>query len=179
MQVKSIGYVSDGRNYYRKHGTMLRVGEAGGFIFYFIAFFGFLIFLTPLPLRELLLFVAIHTAVRGLYLGAVFAPNHKGMRIIRRGENVSFLERQLATARNIRPGILADNLMGGLNYQIEHHVFPTVPRPRLRALRGIVKPFCEEHGLSYYETSFGGSAREIYQFFDTTGKGLPEAIAGR
>ena len=72
-------------------------------------------------------------AVFGLYMGASFAPNHKGMPIIPADVKLDFFTKQVRTSRNISGGWWATALMGGLNYQIEHHLFPSMPRPHLRA----------------------------------------------
>jgi Fatty acid desaturase len=77
----------------------------------------------------------------GLYLGSVFAPNHKGMPILSRDDDSDFLRRQVLTARNVRGGRLTDLLLGGLNYQIEHHLFPSMPRPSLRRAQPLVHAY--------------------------------------
>ncbi len=71
----------------------------------------------------------------GVYQGLVIAPNHKGMPLWTRGVEISFLERQVLSSRNIAPHPFADYFFGGLNYQIEHHLFPNMPRPHLAAAR--------------------------------------------
>jgi len=85
----------------------------------------------------------------GLYLGSSFAPNHKGMPILDASDRTGFLDRQVLTSRNVRGGRLTDLALGGLNYQIEHHLFPTPPRANLKRAQAIIQPFCEAHGLSY------------------------------
>jgi fatty acid desaturase len=40
---------------------------------------------------------------------------------------------------------LTDYALGGLNYQIEHHLFPSMPRVNLRHAQHIVKTFCDTH----------------------------------
>ena len=75
----------------------------------------------------------MHQAVFGLYMGCSFAPNHKGMPIIEPDEKLDYLRRQVLTSRNVRGGWFIDQLLGGLNYQIEHHLFPSMPRANLRA----------------------------------------------
>jgi fatty acid desaturase len=120
------------------------------------------------------LFALIHQTMLGLYLGMVFAPNHKGMDVLEDNHEISFLERQLVTTRNVAPGFLTDFMMGGLNYQVEHHLFPTVPRFRLNAVRRIVKPFCEKHNLFYYETSLWRSYVEMFSFFHRASHSIPE-----
>ncbi|KIH47021.1 hypothetical protein ANCDUO_22922 [Ancylostoma duodenale] len=82
---------------------------------------------------------------------------------------------QLYTTRNMRPGILIDWLWGGLNYQlpelepirfqIEHHLFPTMPRHNLSKVMPIVKQFCADNGLPYMVDDYlTGWKEEIQQF---------------
>ena len=98
-----------------------------------------------------LLFFLGGQAVAGIYLGLVVAPNHKGMPVWSKGTELSFLERQVLSSRNISPHPVWDFLFGGLNYQIEHHLFPTMPRVFLGQARRLVKPFCVAQGLGYEE----------------------------
>jgi fatty acid desaturase len=68
-----------------------------------------------------------------------------------RGRPLSFLERQVLSSRNVTAHPVWDFLYGGLNYQIEHHLFPTMPRANLGRARALVRPFCARHGLGYEE----------------------------
>jgi fatty acid desaturase len=111
-----------------------------------------------------LLLVLIRQGLSGMYLASVFAPNHKGMPIIDEHSTLDFLHQQVLTARNINAHPVTDFWYGGLNYQIEHHLFPTVPRGNLRRLQAIVKSFCAEQAISYHETSMLGSFRELFQY---------------
>lgn len=115
-----------------------------------------------MTVSEVILFALLHQGLTGLYMGLVFAPNHKGMPLYR-GEHVSFLTRQIMSSRNIRPGFWTDWLSGGANYQIEHHLFPTVPRCRLRQVRDIVKRYCYEKDLPYTETGWSAAYGEIWK----------------
>ena len=81
-----------------------------------------------------------------------------------------FLRRQVLTSRNVRGGVLVDLLLGGLNYQIEHHLFPNMPRPNLRRARPIIRQFCEDNGLPYSETSLLGSYRQVLHHLHTVGR---------
>ncbi|MGH3283087.1 MAG: fatty acid desaturase family protein, partial [Streptosporangiaceae bacterium] len=81
-----------------------------------------------LPPLKALAFVAVQQAVFSLYLGVSFAPNHKGMPIIESATAIGFARRQVVTARNIRGGRFTTFMLGGLNYQIEHHLFESMPR---------------------------------------------------
>ncbi|GAA2791524.1 acyl-CoA desaturase [Kribbella solani] len=112
-----------------------------------------------LPPGKASAFLAVQLAVFGVCLGAAFAPNHKGMPIVPAGMKLDFLRRQVLMSRNVRGGVFTDFAMGGLNYQIEHHLFPSMPRPTLRRVQPIVREYCELHGVKYTEvglfTSYG------------------------
>jgi fatty acid desaturase len=127
------------------------------------------------PLRAIA-FIAINQALFGLYLGCAFAPNHKGMPILERDSSLSFTRRQVITARNIIGGRLTSFIFGGLNYQIEHHLFPSMPRPNLARAQSIVRAFCVEHDLPYCEDSLVGSYRQALAHLRQVGArttGLP------
>jgi fatty acid desaturase len=100
--------------------------------------------------------------VASVYLAAIIAPNHKGMPVWARGVRLSFLERQVLSSRNVSPHPVWDYLFGGLNYQVEHHLFPTMPRVHLRRARAIVRPFCQARGLEYTEVGPLASYRMVY-----------------
>jgi fatty acid desaturase len=117
-----------------------------------------------LTVWQALLFFVIHRALFGLYLGSVAAPNHKGMLVTDQETELDFLHQQVLSSRNVRPNPVTDFWYGGLNYQIEHHLFPTIPRNKLGEARRIVKAFCEEHAIPYHETGFLQSYREIFQY---------------
>jgi fatty acid desaturase len=116
-------------------------------------------FVFPLE-KVILVFVVIHP-IMGLYLSNVFAPNHKGMPQILEGTEISFLEQQISTSRNITPGWFVDFVYFGLNYQIEHHLFPTCPRNKLKQITPYVKEICARTGLEYTQAGIVKSNRII------------------
>ena len=117
-----------------------------------------------LPGWEGLVFLAVHHVLTGLYVSATFAPNHKGMLLTDASTRIDFLSQQVLTSRNVRPSPMNDMLYGGLNYQIEHHLFPTMPRYNLGKARPIIMDFCRRNGIAYYETGIIRSHREILQY---------------
>ena len=123
------------------------------------------------PLKALV-FVAIHQGVWGLYMGCAFAPNHKGMPTIPADANVDFLRRQVLTSRNIRGGRVTDLVLGGLNYQIEHHLFPNMPRASLRATQRIVRAHCARLDIPYCEASLFGSYAAVLRHLNVVGAPL-------
>ncbi|MGY1604396.1 fatty acid desaturase family protein [Geodermatophilus sp. SYSU D00815] len=110
---------------------------------------------------QALAFLAVHQAVFGFYMGCSFAPNHKGMPPLTDAEERDYLRRQVLTSRNVRGGRFVDLLLGGLNYQVEHHLFPSMPRPNLRRAQRLVAEFCAERGVRYVETGLLDSYRQV------------------
>ena len=132
-----------------------------------------------LGLWPAVLFVLVHQAFFGLYSGSVFAPNHKGMPILEKDSDMDFLRRQVITARNIYGHPLTDFLYGGLNYQIEHHLFPNMPRNNLRKARKVIKAYCTARSIPYKETDIGRSQVEILQYLHQVSAPLRrERVAG-
>ena len=124
----------------------------------------FTIIFSALGLWLGLTFVLIQQALFGLYMASVFAPNHKGMLVVGKDEQMDFLRLQVLTARNVKAHPITDFWYGGLNYQVEHHLFPSMARNQLREAQVIIRKFCEDLQISYYETSILNSYVEILDY---------------
>ena len=122
-----------------------------------------------LPVGMAFAFIGVQVAVFGLYMGASFAPNHKGMPILPHETKVDFLRRQVLTSRNIRGGLFMDSFMGGLNYQIEHHLFPNMPRPHLARAAAIAREYCKTHRIAYTQTSVFESYGIVIRYLNRVG----------
>ena len=122
-----------------------------------------------LPLGMAFAFLGVQLAVFGVYMGASFAPNHKGMPLLPRDAKVDFLRRQVLTSRNIKSTWLTDLYMGGLNYQVEHHLFPSMPRPSLRKAQVIAKEYCRSHDILYTETTLAQSYGIVIKYLNRVG----------
>ncbi len=133
----------------------------------------FALYLTPLflflPIGMAFAFLGVQLAVFGVYMGASFAPNHKGMPIIAADAKLDFFSKQVRTSRNIRGGWWATTLMGGLNYQVEHHLFPSMARPYLAKAREIVMEQCRTRGVPYTETSLIQSYGIVIAYLNRVG----------
>lgn len=134
-----------------------------------------LLVLSPL---KALVFIVVQQALFGLYLGCSFAPNHKGMPMLAADDQTDFLRRQVLTSRNVRGNWLVDFALGGLNYQIEHHLFPSMPRPNLRRSQALIRAFCLQHGLAYCETTLLRSYGQALQHLHDVGRPLRATTAG-
>ncbi|WP_051367948.1 fatty acid desaturase family protein [Hamadaea tsunoensis] len=150
-----------------------RRGREASLLFLHLAAYLAVVFVVLSP-GKALVFMAVHQGLFGLYLGCSFAPNHKGMPILARDDASDFLRRQVLTARNVSGGPVIGLLLGGLNYQIEHHLFPSMPRTALRRARPIVRAYCAEIGLPYAETTLFASYRQALGYVRRIGR-----VAGR
>jgi len=131
-----------------------------------------------LPPVKALVFIAVQQGLFGLYLGCSFAPNHKGMPMLDPTDENDFLRRQVLTSRNVRGGWLTDFALGGLNYQIEHHLFPSMPRPNLKRSQALIRTFCHEHGLAYCQTTLVDSYAQALRHLAAVGRAAqPRLVA--
>jgi fatty acid desaturase len=126
---------------------------------------------------QALAFLVVHQGLFGLYLGCSFAPNHKGMPTLTAADQLDFVRRQVLTSRNVAGSRFVDWLLGGLNYQIEHHLFPNMPRPNLRRAQPLVQAFCRDHELAYVEASLVGSYAQAVRHLHAVGAPLRPAPA--
>jgi len=144
----------------RRLETGLLLGHA---VVYFTAVF------TVLSPVTGLVFIAVHQGLWGIYLGCSFAPNHKGMPTVASGHSLDFLRKQVLTSRNVRGGRLVDFALGGLNYQIEHHLFPSMPRPNLRHAQKLVRECCSHHGIAYSQCGLFSSYAQVLRHLHAVG----------
>jgi fatty acid desaturase len=129
------------------------------------------VFLVMSPVKAVL-FILVHQAAFGLYMGISFAPNHKGMPMLTDEHQFDFLRKQVLTSRNVNGNWFTDLALGGLNYQIEHHLFPSMPRPNLRRAQALVHEFCERHSISYTQCGLFRSYGHVLQHLHEAGAPL-------
>jgi fatty acid desaturase len=151
-------------------GERNRILELGLLAVHFVGYAVLLATIMSWP--QAIAFVAIHKGLLGLYLGCSFAPNHKGMPMMSAEQSTDPLLRQVLTTRNVRGGPVVDIVLGGLNYQIEHHLFPSMPRPNLRHAQPVVQRFCDRYGVTYEETSAFASYRQVLRHLRDVGARL-------
>jgi fatty acid desaturase len=157
LHVGSVRQLIGRRHGIALEGSLLLLHTGGTLLFIFLA-------LSPL---KALAFIAVAESVFGLYLGTTFAPNHKGMQIVDPNCRPDFLRRQVLTSRNLTGGRVLSVLFGGLNHQIEHHLFPSMPSRNLRRCRPLVKDFCAREGVAYTETTVRSSYVRVLRYLDS------------
>lgn len=159
-RIKSLRHILAGRKYTVVDITFIIIHILLFFIVipYFIGF-----------LKAIVLYLLISMQT-GVYFGFAFIPNHVGMAILTGNEKMSFIEKQVLTSRNIKSGWFLNFISGGLNYQIEHHLFPRISRKHLPKAKAVVKEFCIRKNLSYKDSSLAEAWKEVFAYLDDIGK---------
>jgi fatty acid desaturase len=145
-----------------------RVWEAALLGVHVVGYLAF-VFLVLSPVKAVV-FIVVQQGLFGFYVGASFAPNHKGMPVLAANDKTDFLRRQVLTSRNVNGGWLTDFALGGLNYQIEHHLFPSMPRPSLHRSQALIAAFCAERDVPYCQTTLLESYAQALRYLNATGK---------
>jgi fatty acid desaturase len=117
--------------------------------------------LLQLPLLEAIVFFSFAQMLCGLLLAIVFGVGHNGMKTYEADKRPDFWKLQVTTTRNVTSTPFIDWFCGGLQYQVDHHLFPTLPRHNLRKAHELVSSFCREHGVSYHETDLLTGTLEV------------------
>jgi fatty acid desaturase len=173
LRLHLAGFIAARRGGIRRHVAL----EMALLTVHLAAYFAAVFFVLS-PARAVV-FILVHQGLFGLYVGMVFAPNHKGLPV-RDGaaDDLDWLTRQVITSRNLRSSLLTDMLFGGLNYQIEHHIFPAMPRANLRRAQPIVRAFCLAHGLPYVEVTTRESYRRVSGYLGEVSAEVRQLEAG-
>ena len=119
-------------------------------------------------------FIGVQLAIFGVYMGGSFAPNHKGMPMVPENAKVDFFSRQVLTSRNVMAKSRWGNevlsiIFGGLNFQVEHHLFPSMPRANLAAVSQIVRNYCAEHQIPYTIATVRQSYAQVITYLNKVG----------
>ncbi|GAB3621029.1 acyl-CoA desaturase [Glutamicibacter endophyticus] len=127
-----------------------------------------------LPVGMAFAFLGVQLAVFGIYMGGSFAPNHKGMPMVPQNAKIDFFSRQVLTSRNVMArsrwgNSVLSTVFGGLNYQVEHHLFPAMPRANLAAVSQIVRKYCAEHQIPYTVASVRESYAQVISYLNKVG----------
>ena len=108
------------------------------------------------------------TCSSGLFLALVFGLGHNGMSTYEAKTRPDFWKLQVTTTRNITgghgvPQFFVDWLCGGLQYQVDHHLFPMMPRHNLKRTHDLIESFCKEWEVEYHEADIYDGTIEVLQ----------------
>lgn len=122
-----------------------------------------------LPFGMACAFFGVQVGFFGILLGGAFALNHIGMPTVEKGIHIDFLRRQVVMSRNIKDGPVARFFLGGLQFQIEHHLFPAAPRTSLPKMQTIVREHCARYGIPYTERTLTEAAATVVAYLSQVG----------
>ena len=77
---------------------------------------------------------------------------------------------QVEASRDFEVSLPLSILCGGLDRQIEHHLFPTLPPPRLREIAPEVRAICERHGVEYKTDSWPRTLKKALSWVAELGR---------
>ncbi len=103
--------------------------------------------------------------MRDLYSAATIYCGHVGPDVKSYPEGTRATSRghwyamQIEATNNFEVSRPISVLCGGLDRQIEHHLFPTLPPQRLRQISPEVRAICERHGVAYRTGTWGRTLR--------------------
>lgn len=97
----------------------------------------------------------------GLFLAIVFGLGHNGMAVYPADQRPDFWKLQVTTTRNVTSNWFVDWFCGGLQYQVDHHLFPMLPRHNLKKVHTLVESFCKEQGVTYHEADMVKGTWEV------------------
>jgi cytochrome b involved in lipid metabolism len=121
----------------------------------------------------------IATCSCGLFLAIVFGLGHNGMATYDADKRPDFWKLQVTTTRNITGGYgipqwFVDWFCGGLQYQVDHHLFPSMPRHNLAKTHELVKSFCVEWNVGYHEADMLTGTFEVLNHLSEVSKEFVE-----
>lgn len=146
------------------------VGEIILVVVHFVVLFWFVF--SYLPALSGIVFIGSAFMTIGIYMSLAFAPNHKGEAILEAEEQFHWTQ-QITLTRNLIPTPLGTYLLAGLNFQIEHHLFPTMSRFKLQRAREVAKTFCARNAIPYHEVTWLESIKEIHRALKARAAGRP------
>ncbi|KAG5175371.1 delta-6 fatty acid desaturase [Tribonema minus] len=142
-----------------KRNFPLRRAEQAGMVVHY-AWFGALL-ATQLSVVEAVVFFLAAQMMCGFMLALVFGLGHNGMATYDADARPDFWKLQVTTTRNVSPNLFVDWFCGGLQYQVDHHLFPSIPRHNLPKVHAAVAAFCKENGVEYHEASMLAGTVEV------------------
>lgn len=130
--------------------------DLGALLAHYAAWIGIPLLFWPLP--AVAVFYLLRTILLGYAMYAVLAPGHFPAEAQRKTEearrSTDFFAMQTAGTVSFRTGLLGSFLCSGLEYQVEHHLFPNISHVHYPQISLAVQKLCAEQGLPYHSYSW-------------------------
>ena len=148
-------------------------------LWYLLMIIGLPMVFSPFAWYHILLGWFLMHFIAGLVLAFIFQPAHilGDTEYFRPDENGSVennwvIHQLLTTANFANKSIFFSWFVGGLNFQVEHHLFPNICHVHYKKLSPIVKQTAEEYGVPYYQhKTFFGALKSHFQTLNELGTG--------
>jgi fatty acid desaturase len=144
-----------------------RSAEKVGLVLHYI---GMLTIMSNMQIVNAICFFLLAQTTCGFLLAIVFGLGHNGMATYPASERPDFWKLQVSTTRNITSNWFVDWFCGGLQYQVDHHLFPSLPRHNLKKVHSLVESFCKEQGVTYHEADMWDGTIEVLSHLDKVAK---------
>jgi len=133
----------------------------------------FIVFILPFQIWTP--FYAIKHALFPYYLLSIIFIFNSSMNHVQKdsikGQNKNWYIHQVTTSNNFGSHWPHYYTSIGLNYQIEHHLFPSVNHCHLHDIQPIVKKLCVKHGIPYHHTGgYKEALMGVYEHLREMGK---------
>ncbi len=130
-----------------------KYGELGLMLLHWPIVWGTLFVLLPVA-SFWTVFITLYIVLSG-WLAFGFITNHLGCEVFDKdeSESLTWMELQMRTSRSLKGGSFVHWFYGGLNTQIEHHLFPKAPRFNLLKIQAMTKNFAKLNAIEYFETT--------------------------
>ena len=118
-----------------------------------------------LSVGEGLLLYVLRMALMGHFMFFAFAPAHfpaEADLIETAAADRDFVMRQTQTTVNFRTGFIGGLVCNGVEYQIEHHLFPGICHAHYPRVAPIVREFCARRGYPYRTFGWGEGILKSY-----------------
>ena len=141
--IQSYNFAIKRKNYGELVLMLLHWPIVWGPVFYFLPFS-----------EAITVFLTLYIVLSG-WLAFGFITNHLGCEVFEKdeSESLTWMELQMRTSRSLSGGALVHWFYGGLNTQIEHHLFPKAPRFNLLKIQKMTRDFAKKHNMKYFETT--------------------------
>ncbi|XP_063969605.1 acyl-CoA 6-desaturase-like isoform X2 [Lytechinus pictus] len=108
-------------------------------------------------------------SVQSTWFVWVSQANHIPMAVEHDEAERHWVHLQMHATCNLESSTFIDWFTGHLNYQVEHHLFPTMPRHNLHKIRPYVQSMCEKHNIPYIRKPFWTAMADILRSLKKSG----------
>ena len=125
----------------------------GASIFYFLGS----------PISHYIIYETLGMMFGGLYIACIFSLNHTHKPTVEAFSERNWVRRSIEFTTNSHPSFFNSWFTGYLCFQIEHHLFPSIPHPRLFEVSKRVKALCLKNNLPYDSQPLSSSIYKTYK----------------